>query len=308
MTDDRDPMKDRDDIDELWDDDLDIGAWNDHGAARGAAAAADGGSDDLECLPGPDDGHDFDDGDDGADVGFAPDHDGYSDDDGVDDRYDSEPEDFGVSDDEPEPVAPGAVQPGKRRRSLFRIEKEDDGYDFYDSENEPEPEPEPKPKVRMPRLDPEDPDYWIGEESDIERIIPKPRKVWKWWLAGVCLVVAALVWLWIWFFHPYVDGAVKYGYIKSMERRGTVVKTFEGVLIPYRELGDATPLHFEQLRFSVAGDSLAAHMKGMMLGCVPVRLEYEVYHTPLFWKGAETMVIVKADTADTDKILPPEYR
>lgn len=194
-----------------------------------------------------------------------------------------------------------------RRKRLFKIdEEEEEGDDYFDNDSEPEPPRRPKPK--QVRLDPEDPDYWMEEEPDFPAIIRRPKKIWKWWLGGVAVLVVAIIGLWIWFFHPYIDNAVKYGYIKSMERRGTLVKTFEGVLIPYRELGDKTPTYFEEIPFSVDGDSLAAHMKGMMLECIPVRLEYETYHTPLFWKGASTMVVVKADTADTDKILPPEYR
>lgn len=181
-----------------------------------------------------------------------------------------------------------------------------DPDDFFNDDDYDEPVP-PK-KVRQPKLDPEDPDYWLDERSEYPHIIPKPSKVWKWWIAGVVLLLAAICGVWMWFFRPYVDDAVKYGYIKSMERRGTVVKTFEGVLIPYRELGDATPTYFEEIPFSVDGDSLAAHMKGMMLRCVPVRLEYEVYHQPLFWKGASPMIVTAADSADVSRILPPEYR
>lgn len=179
--------------------------------------------------------------------------------------------------------------------------------DFY-NDNDYEDEPEEAPRQKHPKLDPEDPDYWLDEQSEFEHIMPKRRNVWKWWFAAAVIFVAAIVGLWVWFFHPYVDDAVKYGYIKSMERRGTIVKTFEGILIPYRELGDETPTYFEEISFSVDSDSLAAHMKAMMLDCVPVRLGYEQYHHSLFWKGASPMIIVSADTADINHILPPEYR
>lgn len=195
-----------------------------------------------------------------------------------------------------------------RKKGLFGLTHDEEGDDFFDNDPDPEQEPVEATKPKQVKLDPEDPDYWMDDESDFDHIMPKPRKAWIWWTAGAVTLLGILVGLWVWFFTPYTDGAVKYGYLKSMERRGTFVKTFEGVLIPYRELGDSTPTYFEEIRFSVDGDSLAAHMKGMMLNCIPVRLEYEKYHTPLFWKGAETMVIVKADTADANKILPPEYR
>lgn len=196
----------------------------------------------------------------------------------------------------------------KKRKGFFKFHKDDeeDGNDYYDNETEPEPEPEPKPKTV--KLDPEDPDYWIEDEPDYAHIIPKPRKAWKWWVAAIFVLLIAIVALWAWFFRPYVDNAVRYGYIKSMVREGTFVKTFEGVLIPYKEVGDTAQLQLQEVRFSVAGDSLAAHMKGMMLECVPVKLEYEIYHTPILWKGNENLIITKADTADETKILPPEFR
>lgn len=199
---------------------------------------------------------------------------------------------------------PDTERKASGRKSFFGIDEE--GDDFFNNDVDPDPIPKSKPKPV--KLDPEDPDYWMDEESDMAHIMPKPKKAWKWWFAGAVGVLLVILGVWIWFFRPFVDGAVKYGYIKSMERRGSFVKTFEGVLIPYRELGDTTPTYFEEIRFSVDGDSLAARMKEMMLECIPVKLEYESYHTPLFWKGAETMIITKADSADVEKILPPEYR
>lgn len=182
-----------------------------------------------------------------------------------------------------------------------------DADDFYnDDDYEEEVKPAPKPK--QPKLDPEDPDYWLDEQSEFEHIIPKPKKAWIWWTAAIVALLALIIGTWIWFFRPYVDDAVKYGYIKNMERRGTFIKTFEGVLIPYRELGDGTPTYFEEIPFSVDGDSLATQMKMMMLDNIPVRLDYELYHQPLLWKGGSPMVIVGVDTADVNKILPPEYQ
>lgn len=183
----------------------------------------------------------------------------------------------------------------------------DNDDDFYnDDDYEEEVKPAPKPK--QPKPDPEDPDYWLDEQSEFDHIIPKPKKIWIWWTAAVVALLALLIGTGVWFFRPYVDDAVKYGYIKNMERRGTFVKTFEGVLIPYRELGDDTPTYFEEIPFSVDGDSLATQMKRMMLDNIPVRLEYELYHRPLLWKGSSPMVIVGVDTADVRKILPPEYQ
>ncbi len=208
---------------------------------------------------------------------------------------------------DPEPDPEPQPKPKPRTEGFFRKkvkDEDEDDNDFFDSDDEPEPAKKPK----IPKLDPEDPDYWIEEESPLSTIIPKPRNTWKIWLAASVGILALIIFAWIWFMRPYSDNAVKYGYIKNMERRGSIIKTFEGTMIPYKELGDPNPFYFEEVKFSVESDSLASVMKRMMLGCVPVRVEYETYRTPLPWKGEATMIILKADTADPKKILPPEYR
>ena len=232
--------------------------------------------------------------------------------DNSDHDYYSEPEP------EPEPKP-------SRSRGFFRRRKEedkteddddeddddddddDDDNDYYDSDAQSGSR---RRKRKTPKLDPEDPDYWISDEDDspLSGIMPSSGSTWKWKLAAAVGVIVILIGVWGWFLRPYADSAVKYGYISNMERRGSIFKTFEGTMIPYKELGDPNPLYFQQLPFSVSSDSLAAHIKRMMLGCVPVRVEYETYRSPLPWKGEQKMVVVKADTADTRKILPPEYR
>ena len=220
--------------------------------------------------------------------------------------HNEEPDDY-YSDPEPETPAIQQSDPIFGKKSKEQPEEEDN--DYFDSDTETDTEPEPIRRPKITKLDPEDPDYWIGEEeSPISSIIHGQSDNWKWQLGAAIAALILISGAWIWFFRPYADNAVKYGYIRNMERRGSIIKTFEGTMIPYKELGDPNPLYFEQLHFSVESDSLAAVMKRMMLGCVPVRVEYEMYHAPLPWKGEEKMIITKADTADTRKILPPEYR
>lgn len=225
-----------------------------------------------------------------------------SDGDGTEDYY-TDP------DPDPEPEPEPEVPARSRRQRLFGRSSDDidEGNDYYDSDAEPEPEPIKKEKA--PKLDPEDPDYWISEEEPgLGDIISGTGKKWKWTVAAACTLLLLIVGAWIWFFRPYADNAVKYGYIMNMERRGTLIKTFEGAMIPYKELGDPDPFYFREMRFSVESDSVAAVMKRMMLGCTPVRVEYKLYHSPLPWKGEQSLIIIKADSADPRKILPPEYR
>lgn len=233
----------------------------------------------------------------------------------TDPRDDSEdPEDTGNPKDSDykessaeEDSKPSEPETPRRRRFGFSTNTDpEEENDYFDSDAEPEPET--KTSKKKPVLDPENPDYWIEDEPEIPSIIPKGKARWKWKFAACLIPVALILAAWVWMFNPKVDGAVKYGYILHMERRGTLIKTFEGVMVPYREVGDATPLHFEKLRFSVESDTTAAKMKVMMLGCVPVRIEYKEYHTSLPWRGDEKFVVVRADTADIKRILPPEFR
>ncbi len=266
------------DDNELWNDELDLNS-EEPEAEQGAYSPIAARREDSSWVE----------SDDGSDEDDDRDYDDHDDD--AEDYYD-----------EPEPKA---VTKPMRERIFGGSGAGDLDNDFYDSDAEPAEQPK-KPKI--PKLDPEDPDYWIEEETALSSILPKPQKKWKWWLSGIVVLLALICAAWIWFFRPYVDSAVKYGYISNMERRGSIVKTFEGSMIPYKELGDPEPTYFEEIRFSVESDSLAAQMKRMMLACLPVRVEYEVYHTALPWKGEEKMIITKVDSADVNRILPPEYR
>lgn len=225
--------------------------------------------------------------------------------DSEDDRYiESEGEDESGESAPSEDVA-STPKPRRRMFGLGKHSDSDEDNDYFDSETDTDPEPKKEKKSTV--LDPENPDYWIEDEPQIPSIIPKGRKKWKWWLAAALVPLVLVLACWVWMFVPYVDGAVRYGYLLHMERRGNVVKTFEGEMVPYREIDEVGPVHFEKLRFSVADDTTAAKMKAMMLRCVPVRIEYKVYHTSLPWRGEEKTVVVKADSADVARILPPEF-
>ncbi|MDE6637194.1 MAG: hypothetical protein K2K32_03045 [Muribaculaceae bacterium] len=281
------------DDDELWDDELDISAdvpsddAQDY-YAHSSESVHSGWHQDADNYNAEDSHINY------SDTDYSDADDSYTD---YSDSDDSDTEDYYSS--EPEPAKP-------KRDGFFstKVDDREEENDFFTSDAEPVV----VKKSKAPALDPEDPDYWIEEESELENIIHKTKNKWKWWLGSVLTLLLIILVAWIWFFRPYVDDAVKYGYIKNMERRGSIVKTFEGSMIPYKELGDPNPMYFEEVRFSVESDSLAARMKRMMLDCVPVRLEYQLYHSSLPWKGDEKMIITKVDSADVNKILPPDYR
>lgn len=180
----------------------------------------------------------------------------------------------------------------------------DDKEDFFDGPDIPEIPKQPK----MPELKPEDPDYWEQPESEFEHLKPK-RKDWRmWaWVALVGVVIGVAITLYIRYFSPCVTEATQFGYVENIERRGSIFKTYEGVLIPYKELMDTTRVYERDFKFSVKNEKDAVVLRRLQYANLPARVEYERYHSTLPWRGDSKIVVIKVDTADASKILPPEF-
>lgn len=179
----------------------------------------------------------------------------------------------------------------------------DDKNDFFDG---PDIQEEPQ-KPKGPKLKPEDPDYWEESESEFEHL--RPRKSTKFWIivAAAGVGVGLLVALCIYLFTPYVSDGMQYGYVDDIQTRGDVFKTYEGVLIPYKEKNDTTRIYPGDVLFSVKDPDVAVSLKRLQYSNLPVRVEYKRYRVSLPWRGETKMLVVKADTADPAKILPPVF-
>lgn len=175
--------------------------------------------------------------------------------------------------------------------------------DYFDGPDLPETPKEPK----KPAYKPDDPAYWDEEESEWEHLKPKShRKLWLWGM--LIVVVGALgVACWLRYFSPYIEDATQYGYVEHIEKRGTIFKTYEGVLIPYKELHDTTRIYSRDFIFSAANKDVAMKLKRAQLDAQPVRVEYRRYHATLPWRGSSKTVITEVDSVDVTKILPPEF-
>ncbi len=182
-------------------------------------------------------------------------------------------------------------------------EEDNDKHDYFDGPDIPEPEEQPKKPVYLP----DDPDYW-EEESEWEHL--KPKRKWKLWLwLGCILVLIALICaVWLRFLNPYVEDASQVGYVEHIERRGTIFKTFEGVLLPYKELIDTTRVYRRDFVFTAADEATAVRLKQAMIEARPVRVTYKQYHATLPWRGASKTIVTAVDSVDPAKILPPEFR
>ena len=98
------------------------------------------------------------------------------------------------------------------------------------------------------------------------------------------------------------------GYVESIERRGTVFKTYEGVLLPYKELLDTTRVYRRDFIFTAADEKGAVALKRAMYLGRPVRVSYKQYHAIVPWRGSSKIVVTAVDSVDPNTILPPEYR
>ncbi|MBD5307002.1 MAG: hypothetical protein HDS14_05180 [Bacteroides sp.] len=180
--------------------------------------------------------------------------------------------------------------------------KDNDDNDFFDGPDIPEEPVKPK----APEPTPDTPDYW-EEESEWEHL--RPIRRWRSRLFIILTIVAAIIMVfgYIWFFNPYVKEATQFGYIEELEYRGTIFKTYEGVMLPYKELHDTTRIYTRDFIFTVEKADVAARMKRFQIAGRPVRVEYKRYHSILPWRGESKVVVVAADSVDPATILPPEF-
>lgn len=187
---------------------------------------------------------------------------------------------------------------------MFEIDEEDkERDDFFES---PPPEEKPKPE-KKPVLKPDDPNYWEQEESEWEHLKPRKGKLYLW--AGVALIaLIILIGIKLRYFSVCEEDADKYGYVENISLQGTIFQTYEGTLLPYREMMDTTRVYREDFKFSVQSDSLAIEIKKLMRSGAPVRLTYERYHSSVPWRGDSRIIVTGVERVDPRVILPPEYR
>lgn len=181
----------------------------------------------------------------------------------------------------------------------------DDKEDFFDEEIVNK-----EKKVKEPEYSPEDPRYWEQPESEFEHLRPldpRRRDKWKVWLIVTGVVVVLAVIGYIYYFTPYVEESTQYGYVENIERRGTLFKTYEGVILPYREIMDTTRVYREDFVFTAVPE-VAAKLRRMLYANMPVRVVYNKYHTTLPWRGDSKIVVTRVDSVDPAKILPPEFK
>lgn len=180
---------------------------------------------------------------------------------------------------------------------------EDDSKDYFDGPDLPEQKKEPKPPVYTP----DDPRYWEQDESEFEHLRPGRRYMLWVWVAAAGVTLGLILTVYFRWFSPYVEGATQYGYVESLERRGTIFDTYEGVLLPYKDLMDTTRSYGGDFVFTCADGDVAVKLRRMQYANLPVRVVYRRYHATLPWRGDSRIIVERVDSVDPSRILPPEF-
>lgn len=183
------------------------------------------------------------------------------------------------------------------------FDKDKEKNDYFDSEEiiEEKPKPEKRPSYR-----PDDPAYW-EEESDWDHLKPGSGVPLWIWVVMSLVIIGIIIAGYLRYFSPYIEEATQYGYVEHIEKRGTIFKTYEGVLIPYKELRDTTRLYNRDFVFSVDNEKTATELKRAQFAARPVRITYKKYHATLPWRGSSKIIVTETDSVDPSKILPPEF-
>lgn len=184
------------------------------------------------------------------------------------------------------------------------FDKRQEKDDFFDKTPQiVEKDKEPK----KPVFKPDDPRYY-DEESEWEHLKPAPYHQKRMVVAAstIFILLLLLIGLWIYFFTPCVEEAETYGYVESIEKRGTVFKSYEGVILPYRAVMDTARVYDRDFVFSAKDVHVAAELKKKQQTGKPVRVEYVKYRTRMPWRGDEKTIVTAVDSVDPRKLLPPD--
>ena len=192
-------------------------------------------------------------------------------------------------------------------KNRFTKNNEEDDGDFFDGPDFLEDEKKEK-KPQEPVYSPDTPDYWEQDEPKFEHLKFSRKGTFYVILTSFAVLLGLIIAFYLRFCSPYIDGAVAYGYVDHIERRGTVFKTYEGTLINYKDLHDTTRLYKRDFVFTASNKGVATALKYKQQEGKPVKVDYKVYHATLPWRGASKIVITGVSDVDPKTILPPEFR
>lgn len=182
----------------------------------------------------------------------------------------------------------------------------EDKEDFFDETPVEKPK---KVKVpRPPKYKPDDPRYYDREESRWEHLTPSPyRRGPILWIVGIAIgVMLFCIGGYKYFFAPMITEATEYGYVDQIQKEGTLFHTYEGRLLPYKELMDTLRPYTEDFVFTAKDVHVAAALKSRQANGIPVKVDYVVYRYKWPWRGNSKIVVTAVTDVDPYLILPPD--
>lgn len=186
---------------------------------------------------------------------------------------------------------------------IFNPNDDDEREDYF--ENTPEPQPK---KPKEPPIPSTDPRYWEREEDEWEHLrflrLTRTRLI----ILGVALILLiAGIWVGcVWMFGTSKEQSVVFAYVDDVELRGSVIKTYEATLIPYKEIHDTTRVYREDFTLSLP-DAQGKLLQTYRDTGKPVKITYRTYHSAMPWRGENRRVAERIDTVNPATILPPEF-
>lgn len=186
--------------------------------------------------------------------------------------------------------------------SFFSNNDPDDNRpDFFDGEDLPETKKERRNRYRT-----DDPRFWEEEDETGQWDHLRPLLRWRIWFFAALAVVLFLgsSFVYIRYFRPYAVGGVQYGYIENIEEQGYLFKTYEGTLLPYRNLMDTTRAYTHDFVFTAATDKVAAELLRASKQHQPVRVEYVRYAATVPWRGDSRIIVTAVTDTDPRQLAP----
>lgn len=186
---------------------------------------------------------------------------------------------------------------------IFNNTDDDEKEDYFENT------PAPKPKVpKEPPIPPSDPRYWKREEDEWGHLrVNTSMRTRIIVLSVAAVILIACIWIGcVWVFGKSTEQSVIYGYVDNVEVRGSTFKTYEAVVIPYKEIHDTTRVYKEDFTLSLP-DAQGRILQSYRDSGKPVKITYSTYRSAMPWRGENVRVAEKIDTVDVRTILPPEF-
>ncbi len=174
---------------------------------------------------------------------------------------------------------------------IMKFDDDDDSNDFFVNDDA---ETDDRPLSAGDDISFADDAATTPEKPSAGQQRPEPARSRRFRRAVAWVVAVAMVTLGVTFYlrycNPYVTEARITGYVKAVEKRGMVFRTYEADLISEESLTDTTRVYSGNFTLSVPDDALAKKLQALQGTGRRVTIVYEKYYGTLPWRGASKNV------------------